>query len=348
MKKIILLGSIFCCLASSATLPSNIPATGIVGYWPFDGNANDIGPHANNGTVYGATQTTDRFNSPNHAYNFNGSSDYIKVPNNVSLSGFTDITISAWIKTNAFNGVQCIAAKWWQQLNCGGNSDTYEVAIDGNNVNLATNLNNYGLQAYPTLSTNDLNVWRHLTFVYNSSSAAFSIYIDGTLAHSEGASGSGICASTNDLFFGADWEGNASYIYRFFNGAIDDIGIWNRALTPCEIANLYAPPAESHPVVVTSVANPSNISNAPVISQNEPNPFVRETTIRYNLPEKTQQSALVITDLSGTELASYPLIKGGKGSVTVTSDKLASGVYLYSVISGDKKIIQSKKMIISK
>ena len=53
---------------------------GLVAYYPFNGNANDaVG--TNDGTVYGATLTTDRFGVPNNAYNFNGTSAYIKMVN---------------------------------------------------------------------------------------------------------------------------------------------------------------------------------------------------------------------------------------------------------------------------
>ena len=48
--------------------------SGCVANYPFNGNAEDISGNGNNGTVYGATLTTDRFGNPNSAYNFNGSS----------------------------------------------------------------------------------------------------------------------------------------------------------------------------------------------------------------------------------------------------------------------------------
>src|ERR1017187_5394463 len=53
---------------------------GLVAYYPFNGNANDASGNGNNGTVYGATLTTDRFGISNSAYCFNGTSHYIEVP----------------------------------------------------------------------------------------------------------------------------------------------------------------------------------------------------------------------------------------------------------------------------
>ena len=55
-----------------AQVPSYVPTNGLVGWWPFNGNANDESGNGNNGTVNGATLTSDRFGSINSAYSFNG------------------------------------------------------------------------------------------------------------------------------------------------------------------------------------------------------------------------------------------------------------------------------------
>ena len=57
---------------------NNLPTDGLVGWWPFNGNANDESGNGNNGTVNGASLTTDRNGSLNSAYSFNGVSS-IKV-----------------------------------------------------------------------------------------------------------------------------------------------------------------------------------------------------------------------------------------------------------------------------
>ena len=61
-------------LAAKRYLPTN----GLVGYWPFNNNANDESGNGNNGTVNGATLTTDRFGSSNSAYLFDGIDDFIR------------------------------------------------------------------------------------------------------------------------------------------------------------------------------------------------------------------------------------------------------------------------------
>ena len=67
-------------------VPNYVPTTGLVGYWPFNGNANDESGNGNNGTVNGATLTTDRFGSANSAYSFNGNGNHIEIPNSPSLN----------------------------------------------------------------------------------------------------------------------------------------------------------------------------------------------------------------------------------------------------------------------
>ncbi|MEO6304663.1 MAG: LamG-like jellyroll fold domain-containing protein, partial [Bacteroidia bacterium] len=211
---------------------------GLVGFWAFNNNANDQSINANNGVVNGATPTTDRFGNPNAAYNYNGSSDHIIVPNSASQSGFNDMSISAWINVNAFSGQQCVVAKWYQALNCGNNSDTYEACLVGSQMQFATNYNNiFAFSSPPSFPANTINTWQHVVFISNSTTGG-SIYINGVLVATDPTLGT-ICNSTNSIYFGADYDGNWNFIHRYFNGKIDDIGIWNRVITPCEIQQLY-------------------------------------------------------------------------------------------------------------
>ena len=63
--------TVFGLTSSIAQLPNYVPANGLVGWWPFDGNANDQTINANNGTISGAILTVDRFGNSNAAYSFN-------------------------------------------------------------------------------------------------------------------------------------------------------------------------------------------------------------------------------------------------------------------------------------
>ena len=85
-------------ISLSAQVPSYVPTNGLVGWWPFSGNANEISGNGNNGTINGATLTIDRFGIQNNAYNFNGLSNYIEVSDNNSLDLTNNYTFSVWVK----------------------------------------------------------------------------------------------------------------------------------------------------------------------------------------------------------------------------------------------------------
>lgn len=221
-------------------VPSYVSSNGLVGYWGFNGNANDQTPNGNNGTVNGATLTTDRFGNSNSAYNFDGSNNHILVSDNSTLSGFSDITISLWVNISQFpsasNPFSGLVTKWYGSGNCGGMTDNYACYLRTNNQFVAgTNqYRNYPdmLQSPSNLSTSN---WYHLVMVHNSTTGG-SIYINGSLVSTYNTSGA-LCSSTNPLYFGCD--NGLGAITRFFNGKLDDIGIWNRALTQQEITNMY-------------------------------------------------------------------------------------------------------------
>ena len=75
MKKILLVFIAICGLATMSFgqgVPSYVSTNGLVGWWPFNGNANDESGNGNNGTVNGAILATDRFGNANSAFGFNG------------------------------------------------------------------------------------------------------------------------------------------------------------------------------------------------------------------------------------------------------------------------------------
>jgi hypothetical protein len=76
---------------------------GLVGYYPFSGNANDQSGMGNHGMVYGATLTQDRFGMPDSAFAFDGVSNYIDLGSNDSLKMTEGLTISVWINVPSFS-----------------------------------------------------------------------------------------------------------------------------------------------------------------------------------------------------------------------------------------------------
>jgi len=210
-----------------AQVPSYVPTSGLAGWWPFNGNANDESGNGNNGANNGATLTLDRYTNPNSAYSFNGASKITCL--NTSGISVDTVSVSAWVKqSTSFGNSEFI---------CLGSTGGTNWGVIASNNNIKFNqgrgcgpgepiaLNNY---------TMNLNTWYHFVLVSNGFGGNSLIYINGTYIGSTINNTSGGCPASN-LFFGVDIFSEPEYI----NGILDDIGIWNRALTQQEITDLY-------------------------------------------------------------------------------------------------------------
>ena len=92
-------------ITATAQVPNYVPTTGLVAYYGFNGNANDLSGNGNNGTVTGATLTTDRFGNNSSAYSFNGANNQIAIANSTSLNiqNFNGISMAVWVKYNVLS-----------------------------------------------------------------------------------------------------------------------------------------------------------------------------------------------------------------------------------------------------
>ena len=193
---------------------------GLVAYYPFNGNANDCSVNEHNGTNNGATATTDRFGNTDSAMEFNGSNNYIALGDWFIYQNFT---ISLWINQDQIN-------------------DIYVDIIDNNH----TDYRNWAVQ-YDSYSANytfftqpqggiQFNLsnseWKHLVFIKDG--AFLKIYLNNILVNELTATSSTINYSSQNLSI-ARWGGGG----RYFDGKIDEIRMYNRALTETEIQELY-------------------------------------------------------------------------------------------------------------
>ena len=219
-------------------LPNYVPSNGLVGWWSFNGNANDESGNGNNGTVNGATLTSDRFGNANKAYNFDGINGYIQVNDNSTLQIDTTISVAVWSKfTSTCNN--CSGWVLGKGINSTNSSFQIGEGLSGNQ----SGFDGYrfiggsiGLLPWDghTQSNNISGIqWNHVVFVFDS--LLLKIYINGIL---DTTYNSIEVLSLNNfpLLFGAI---NDNPVSGFFNGDIDDAGIWNRALTQQEITDLY-------------------------------------------------------------------------------------------------------------
>ena len=219
-------------------VPSYVPTNGLVGYWPFNGNANDQSGNGNNGTVNGATLTFDRYGNANNAYDFDGNNTHINVPLQQNLQG--NKTFSCWIKLplNFINPYCNFITAKNQSLTL---PNDY-LSVNGNNPSyISSNTVGYFYDGKTGLSSsfnvND-NLWHNIILTHNYNLQEAKLYIDGIFINSIISTNFSINSLVDRLVFGGDLNSDVSANASLL-GQLDDIGIWNRALSQQEITNIY-------------------------------------------------------------------------------------------------------------
>jgi len=234
-------------LLSQLTLPSL--TNGLIVYYPFSGNANDLSGNNLNASLNNTTLTKDRFGNINSAYLFDGISSFINTP--IIEKGFSNISVSLWFKTSVggqiYQGSRIINS--YPNSQFGTRMDIIPTNAtglyfgsdgDGYTDGVGTNNNNY-----------TDNNWHHVIGIWSSNNSTkinpsqFKIYIDGILVPqttktSVGFGGLGDHAliplnGTNTLIIGKWRTSNSNSI---FSGSIDEFRYYNRILTQTEITYL--------------------------------------------------------------------------------------------------------------
>jgi uncharacterized protein (TIGR02145 family) len=215
-------------LGLSLTGGTAVITDGLVGYWPFNGNANDESGSGNNGTVNGAILTIDRFGNPNSAYSFNGSG-YINCGNDNSLNFSNTFTLNCWAKTTSPESNCGMLGRW---SNNSYNTEQYVIQFEDNFVQsfISSGTNGIGVSS----EFNYYNdIWHFYTMSYDG--MFNKLFIDGQLVASQPFSES-INNVDNDFVIGAY---SIWFYNNYWDGDIDDISAYNRTLSQSEISALY-------------------------------------------------------------------------------------------------------------
>jgi hypothetical protein len=238
-------------LTMSATIKADL-TTDLVAYYPFTGNANDASGNGNNGTVYGATLTADRNGNANSAYSFNGSSDYIDInlPTINTTTG-AKVTVNFWMNWDGVDDVMPFGF------------NLYEIYLVTGYFAFNTNNNDrWGIS-----SSGLANHWVYVTAIFNNGDATLSsLYLDGSNRTLAQLGNSSVVrnVSTNARISGRPNDSR----YRF-GGKIDDVRIYNRALTDTEVQQLYQANL-TIPTTTTliSSANPASLNQNVIFTAN--------------------------------------------------------------------------------
>ncbi len=274
--------------------PSYVPSNGLVGWWPFTGNAIDSSSNGNNGTVTGATPTTDRFGRSNGAYSFDGNADYINCGNASSLSISGSITLSVWIYANNFNTDHGIISKY-------NNGASYDL-ITGAPYSLAPLNKIRWMDLGGFLYSGPINsgTWYHLVTVTDLINQKKYIYLNGNLVAQSNINLSSISTNNYNLYIGAHLPTQIST--WSWDGKLDDVGIWNRALDECEIKSLYLSNTYNRPTL--SIGKDSNYCKLDSVKLTASTGFKSylwstNDTSRSIYIKSTQKLSVVATDSLG-------------------------------------------------
>jgi uncharacterized coiled-coil DUF342 family protein len=205
--------------------------SGLVAYYPFNGNVNDVSGKGNDGAVIGANLTSNRFGIPNSAYYFSSQNCSPRIEATVNTSSITsELSISIWVK-QVGNG--CIAPRILDFATAPVNGPgQLQWGFSYQNLwGLGHQKSNGTDMISKNYSTGPL-VWTHLVYTNDGSTCKF--YQDGKLLGTS-PNGTGKPILARNLTIGRMNHPS----FDAFNGNLDDLGIWNRALTPEEIKYLY-------------------------------------------------------------------------------------------------------------
>jgi hypothetical protein len=339
MKKLIFLflTIVFMSQYTVAQVPNYVPTDGLVGYWPFDSNANDASGNGINGTNIGATLTADRFGNSNSAYSFDGD-DWIEVFHNQILNfGINSFTLSCWSTKEGGMPFQHLITK--NYITQWGDPDirfnfVLRYEFDGLALSSGGLYNTNGVENNGILSSspqNNLNDWNHFVGVFDTTNQIMQIYMNGNIiASGEINSSLQNYDSTGNMYFGVEHPtvGMPSGP-QFLTGKLDDIGIWNRALTQEEITTLY----ESEVLSTNTATYESNINIYP-------NPANDQITIDFGNLDNVEDWNIKIINILGQEVLSQPM-----NTDKINVSELSKGVYIVRISDGvnqaDKKFIKN-------
>ena len=189
-------------------------------FYQFIGNANDLTSHGRNLTVYGDTEfTSGKDNSSESAYSFDGNGDYLEY--NTSIPSFSRYTITLWAKPDSTGTYEAMFASY-NDANFG-----FQIDLDSSNNFHIRKASSSGGNI--TLSSATLGAWTFIAFTYDGTDSKCYINSESPVSDPGGTT------EFNLFRMGRNRNGNT-----YFKGAIDELRIYNRALSASEIQAIYS------------------------------------------------------------------------------------------------------------
>jgi PKD repeat protein len=314
--------------------PINL-STGLTGYFPFNGNANDVSPTLINGIPTNVTPTL-ASNGTTSAYNFNGTSSVIiGTPDS---RGVTDkVSVVAWVKTSELARGMWIAGQY-----NGGQARGYLLSIgDVNDMNIGqasfsgrVDLSNYYSAISPPSVKVNNGQWHCIVGTAGlgiSGTTEWRIYVDAILRGNQiGLTTPSVAPSAGSTHFTMGRHSDSNLPLMYYKGDMDDVRVYNKVLTQCEIDSLCSTR------LVSGVGDKRDRMHLSIF----PNPNSGVFTVELPTPA-TSNMKLRVTDLTGRLLLEKQTEEGNSVQ-TVKAGTLPDGLYFIQVVSEGKVVAMEK------
>lgn len=212
---------------------------GLVAYYPFDGNASDESGMGNDGTSYGGVDYVD--GAVGEAASFDGINDFVAIPSN-SIRSLSIFTVSALVKVKVYPGNQAAILMHDRQNGDFPPNKHFQFLLVGNSIYSGWESGSGANRniVFGPFAEDYATEWVHLVLTRDSDGLG-KFYINSALKDT--TSGSIETNNSDDLLIGAIREtASLGSEVLFFNGLVDEVKIWNHALSESEIRNLYSLP----------------------------------------------------------------------------------------------------------
>lgn len=300
--------------------------SGLIAHWELDDNALDSGPNMFHGTANGPVAANDRFGNPNSAYQFNGTSAFVALPT-VFTTPPSTVTFSAWFKVP-------VSYPEGKMIHHGDNGE-FQMFTDSNTLFVAVHLGTDLPTGWIVATQKFVDDHWHFAAGRYEYGQLLELYFDGIIVASTPAT------SVAMMDPGPNFQGSlGKYRYtniQYYAGLLDDVRIYDRALSNAELDSLAGP-------MFTSVPERS-ASTGLELFQNQPNPTHGSTSISFHQPSSGPVS-LRVYDLNGRLLAEVAngTLSAGTHAYNVDLSKVGAGVYFYELRSSGS--VLTRKLLV--
>jgi hypothetical protein len=226
---------------------------GLIAYYPFDGNANDASANGHDGVASGVTATVGVDGVEGHAYHFNGSNSKITIPDHPDFT-VSNVSVAAWVRSTDKSGHRAITSCYETD----GSAQWYHLYYLADSGIAVFRVDPGGVSSPFVTGISDIadGEWHYVVGVRDISAGKLYVYVDGVLEGTQEDVSSEVLNPGAPVLIGA----HNTLTDRYFNGDIDEVRIYGRALSSNDVIGLMAEQSVVAPIPYV-VADSSGVTN---------------------------------------------------------------------------------------